>query len=198
MNWIAILALKDPMRRKRRLAPHLKAVERRLLTDKMCLHVVETLARVPRIGSIELIASAPLAGWSGGWHEDCGRGLNVELEAVLMKVRPCPVLIIHADLPLVAQSDVTALLDAAQEEGMALAPDRHGCGTNAVALHDDRAFRCRFGSNSFVRYSDDAGATPRVVSRMGLALDCDTIDDLELAIALGFAMPHSLKTFINQ
>jgi 2-phospho-L-lactate guanylyltransferase len=146
------------------------------------------LRAVPSIGAIHLLAAAPPPDWAEGWLRDAGQGLNPELEAARGALGPVPLLVIHADLPLVSPEDVAALLGHAEARGCALAPDRHGEGTNAVALAPGRALRFAFGPGSFALHDAQAGDAARV-DRPGLALDCDTPDDLDRAIAAGFVLP---------
>ncbi len=137
------------------------------------------------IAQVRVLSEHPPAGWRGGWAADHGRGLNQELAVARTAIGPAPLLIIHADLPLLASDDVGVLLEAAQRSGLALAPDRHGTGTNALAIHDARPFAFSFGPDSFRRHRTHGEAA--IVERPGLALDVDTSDDLDAAIAAGFA-----------
>ena len=113
--------------------------------------------------------------------------LNPELEAARATLGTGPLLILHADLPLLQQADVDAVLDEAEAVGIALAPDRHGTGTNALALCNGRSVTFQFGADSFPRhFEQDSDAA--VIRREGLALDLDTPEDLERALAAGFRL----------
>lgn len=188
MIWSALVPLKPPGARKGRLAERLSAQERERLSHHLFERTVATLAAVPAIGPIHLLSADRPDGWAAGWFRDAGRGLNPELEAARAALGAEPLVVIHADLPLVAPADIAALLARAEVQGMAIAPDRHGEGTNAVALARAPGFRFAFGPGSYARHRAQAGAGARV-DRAGLALDCDTPDDLDRACAAGFRFP---------
>lgn len=85
--------------------------------------------------------------------------------------------VIMADLPLLAGADVDALLDAVDGDVGAIAPDRHGLGTNAVVLTLSPGDRTCFGHpDSFLRHQ--ARRPAAVVRRPGLGLDLDVPEDL--------------------
>lgn len=180
MTWIAIVPLKDEGARKSRLADVLSEAERARLGKAWFDHVVAVLADVADV--IVLSAERP-AGWAGRWRRDQGRGLNAELQDLGESLRPTPIAIFHADLPSLEQADARALFAAAERSGCAIAPDRHGTGTNGLAIADGRRFRFAFGAGSFARHKREAAPGFETVERPGLALDVDTPDDLKLALA---------------
>jgi 2-phospho-L-lactate guanylyltransferase len=94
--------------------------------------------------------------------------------------------VLHSDLPLLAAADVTRLIDSAERGGLAIAPDRHGSGTNAIAIADQRPFDFAFGADSYRLHRRQAGSGWRLVAAPGLAIDIDTPGDLALATARGF------------
>src|SRR3546814_20566370 len=96
---------------------------------------------------------------------------------------------IHGDLPLLVPEEIDALIQAAGG-GCALAPDRHGSGTNAIALMAAAPFEFAFGENSLALHRTTSGRRAAIVRRLGLSLDVDTPDDLDAAIAAGFSMPN--------
>lgn len=190
MIWTALVPLKQPEARKSRLAGRLSPEARQRLSLLLFEHLVDVLRSVPSIGPIlPLVEQAPV-GWSGRWIRDEGRGLNAELEAARVVLGTVPLLVIHADLPLVEPADVAALLARAEEGGAAIAPDRHGEGTNAVALMAGRVFAFAFGPHSLARHRATPNDPSALVERTGLGFDCDTSDDLDRAIAAGFVFPH--------
>jgi 2-phospho-L-lactate/phosphoenolpyruvate guanylyltransferase len=186
--WTALVPLKPPALRKGRLAERLTPEERERLSGHLFERTVAVLGAVPAIGALHLLSIDRPDGWTAGWHRDEGRGLNPELEGVRAALGAGPLLVIHADLPLVAPEDVAALLERAEDQGAAIAPDRHGEGTNAVALARAPDFCFAFGLGSYALHRAQAGAAARV-DRPGLALDCDTPDDLDRACAAGFRLP---------
>lgn len=185
MSWQAIVPLKGHGERKTRLAGRLSADERHRLGQRLFDHVMGVLRSHDAISHITLLSDLCPGGWQELFFPDQGRGLNVELSSFVETMRPGPLLVIHADLPLLLRQDVTLLL-AQAEQGCAIAPDLHGSGTNAIALHDPSDFMFAFGPDSFARHRA-AAEDARIVVRRGLGLDIDTPDDLDSAIALGFS-----------
>src|SRR3546814_6871584 len=80
-----------------------------------------------------LFRSTPVADGRCAWAQDQGRGLNEELTAFRTREPAQSMIFIHGDLPLLVPEEIEALIQAAGG-GCALAPDRHGSGTNAIAL----------------------------------------------------------------
>ncbi len=185
-SWTTILPLKLSADRKSRLAPVLTLEQRRELSDRMALHVVAQLRDVPAVDEIILLSPQPVAAWSVTHQLDHGRGLNAELVDLAARIHG-PLLVIHGDLPLVSAEDVSALIKAAEAAGSAIAPDRHGQGTNALALTIVPAdFAFAFGPDSFALHKQRLGDTLAIVERGGLACDIDTPNDLALAMTQNF------------
>ena len=187
-GWTAILPLKLSADRKSRLAPVLSGKERQRLGDQMACHVITELRAVVAIDDIIMLSPRPIADWPVRHALDQGRGLNAELDALAATI-PSHILIIHGDLPLVTAQDITALVDAAEAKGCAIAPDRHGQGTNALALCTRReGFSFAFGVDSFARHQNSLGDALATVQRTGLSCDIDTPDDLAYAQTQNFKL----------
>ena len=187
-GWTAILPLKLSADRKSRLVPVLSGKERQRLGDQMACHVITELRAVVAIDDIIMLSPRPIADWPVRHALDQGRGLNAELDALAATV-PNKILIIHGDLPLVTAQDITALVDAAEAKGCAIAPDRHGQGTNALALCTRReGFSFAFGGDSFARHQNSLGDALATVQRTGLSCDIDTPDDLAYAQTQNFKL----------
>ncbi|HEY0446377.1 MAG TPA: 2-phospho-L-lactate guanylyltransferase [Allosphingosinicella sp.] len=180
MNWTVIVPLKQEGSRKTRLRDVLTDEERAQLGERWFRHVAGMVGQVPGVRLIILSDRLP-DGCAGDWRPDEGRGLNEELQAARRDLGAAPVAILHADLPHLGADDVAALLEAAERSGCAIAPDRHGTGTNGLAIADARPFRFAFGPGSFALHRASAGAPHETVDRFGLALDVDTPDDLAAA-----------------
>ncbi|TVV76825.1 2-phospho-L-lactate guanylyltransferase [Sphingomonas solaris] len=178
-GWIVAVPLKPAGSRKTRLAARLDGATRDRLAAAMFGHVVATIAQVPGVRVVPVCETAP-DGWAGAWHRDEGAGLNEALAGLRTAHGDASFAVIHADLPRLAADDVTALLVAGQT-GLALAPDRHGGGTNALAVAAGRPLAFRFGPGSLARFSAESGGAAVLVRRPGLALDIDTPADLDLA-----------------
>lgn len=186
MRWPAIIPLKGSGERKTRLASRLNEEQRQALSQQLFSHVAAALRGCAAVSEVALLSNVRPANWEGRLVFDKGRGLNAELRAIAEACGSQPLLIIHADLPLVSAEDVAILL-AEAEGGCAIAPDRQGNGTNAIALGNPSGFEFAFGPDSFRRHLAAAQGRARVVTRLGLGLDIDTPDDLDAAIACGFA-----------
>lgn len=180
MNWTVIVPLKPAPARKTRLGDVLDERERARLGVRWFFHVTEVLARRRDLHVLAL-TDRPPPGWQGGWLEDRGTGLNAELQQAWERLGLPPIAVLHADLPRLDSADVDALLKAGERSGCAIAPDRHGTGTNGLAIGDGRPFRFAFGIGSFALHREQAGNLVEIVDRPGLALDVDTPEDLHLA-----------------
>ena len=180
-GWTAIIPINLGRDCKTRLAERLSRDARDQLVEAMARHVTGQVRAAAAIESIVVLSPAKPAFADVRWLEDLGRGLNNELAPAFESGR---VVVIHADLPLLQTSELEALLLNADRCGAAIAPDRAGTGTNALALADPRPFTPSFGEGSFARHRLLL-PTAAVIERPGLALDVDTPEDLDFAAALG-------------
>ena len=171
--------------------------ERQGLSQELFEHVVSVLQQAPTLGEVALLSDMRPDKWEGPFILDEGRGLNAELNALVELQRPTRLLVIHADLPLVSIDDIAALISG-DGAACAIAPDRHGSGTNALALVEPLGFDFAFGPDSFMRHCAAAKGKARVVTRLGLELDIDTADDLDAAISAGFRRAASTDNRVRQ
>jgi 2-phospho-L-lactate guanylyltransferase len=91
------------------------------------------------------------------------------------------VLILPADLVQLSVDALTALLKAAADGGIVLAPDKAGTGTNAILVDAGAGFEFAFGPASLMAHRAAAGRAGFAVSLVqcaDLELDLDTPDDL--------------------
>lgn len=181
MNWTALVPLKHGAERKTRLAGVLMREQRIAMTETMAALLLSCLREVDAIGRTVLLAPAPMAGVT--WRADGGRGVNGELAAYRAEHPREALLVIHPDLPDVTPSDIAALLAATADGRIAIAPDRHGTGTNALALPAGAAIGFAFGPDSCARHRAAAGNRAAIVERHGLAFDIDEPEDLALMAA---------------
>ena len=181
MSWLAVVPLKRADERKTRLAGILSPAERTDLSERLARRVIDCLSAHPDVPQVFALSPDPVAG--AQWVQDRGRGLNAELAAFRETWIAANVLVIHADLPLLGPDDISALIAAAKGGRIALAPDRHGQGTNAAALPAGSRLAFRFGPGSFAAHIGQAAGHAVPVHRPGLALDIDDPADLALAQA---------------
>jgi 2-phospho-L-lactate guanylyltransferase len=113
-------------------------------------------------------------------------GLNVALAQAADSVRlrgATGVLSVSCDLPFLIADDLRALLNVAIEgDGLAIASDRAGTGTNALVVSPVAAIPYLYGEGSFAAHlkaAENAGLALNVVRRPGLSFDIDTPDDFE-------------------
>jgi 2-phospho-L-lactate guanylyltransferase len=193
----------DPAARRRLVSALARHVVRTLLAAEGVARVVVVTADPP-------FAREVLAGLDAVPGRGDGRltvlaqptdrpGLNAALDvaraALLAGAEPpARLLVAHADLPALAPEDVAAVLapgattagrgtTAAGGTDVVVATDRHGTGTNLLALPltaAGAAFRFRFGAGSRAGHEAEAarhGLRAVVVRRPGPAADLDTLDD---------------------
>ncbi len=184
MNWTALVPIKAMASRKSRLSSHLSPSERARLSEFMLDHVLDRLSACAQIARVLILSPAPVG--STPRVQDLGRGLNEELTHARYALGAGPLLVIHADLPLLQTDEIDGLLDAARICGRAIAPDRHRRGSNAVALADAAPVSWHFGPGSFARHRAAFPPGHAVIERRGLLLDCDTQADLMAAQEHGF------------
>lgn len=95
------------------------------------------------------------------------------------------VALLPGDCPLLDAAELDAALERMREGRVAVVPDRHGSGTNALLMSPPDAMGPAFGPGSRARHADRAeriGHEVAVEPLASLALDLDTPDDLvELA-----------------
>ncbi|NWK94409.1 2-phospho-L-lactate guanylyltransferase [Sphingobium lactosutens] len=177
-GWTAIVPLKMGAMSKSRLTSLSEPGAREALAAEMARRVISCLSTLSAIDRTVLLSPAPLADCNAIWMRDEGRGLNAEIASARDALAPASIAIIFADLPMLTSADVDALLKSAADGG-AIAPDRHGSGTNALALVDPAGFDFHFGTDSFARHRAQR-ARLAVVRMPGLANDLDTPQDLRL------------------
>jgi len=199
----ALLPLKDLAAAKSRLAGLLRPSERRALAQAMAEDVLGVLARLPAISRVILLSDDPCAPllaerYRAHWWPERdlpgsdlpggdlpGRGLNNLLEAAVSRVfaeDKAPVLVLHADLPLLQPADLAAALVEWRPGERVVGCDRHGRGTNLLLFDSASRPRFGFGPDSCRRHLEQAPGVARLLRRDGIALDVDEPADLALLL----------------
>ena len=195
MKTFAILPVKTFGAAKQRLAPAMEAEPRRALAEAMVADVLAALARVPELHAIVVVTADPAAraaalstgaevvadSEQAGQSPAAAAGIRHALAAGATRV-----LLVPGDTPLLDPAELSGLLARTPSPGVAIVPDRHGPGTNALVLDPPAVMEPSFGPGSFERHvaaAGDAGAEPRVERPPGLLLDVDTGDDLDRVAA---------------
>jgi 2-phospho-L-lactate/phosphoenolpyruvate guanylyltransferase len=91
------------------------------------------------------------------------------------------VVLLPGDCPLLEPRELDRLLTGLPAQYVAIVPDRHGTGTNALALRPPGAIRPAFGEGSCARHvaaAREAGIPFGVEELGSLALDLDTPADV--------------------
>lgn len=176
MRWTAAVPLKLNAMSKSRLRDVLDPGARLELVKSMAAHVLGILESTAQIVRVIVLAERCPDGWQGEWAQDKASELNAAVSELRRVTGGGPLLIVHGDLPFLSAPDIAALLDAGEVHGVAMATDRTGLGTNAIAIADDRPFSFSFGQES--RRAHAAASGMVVLERPGLARDIDTPEDL--------------------
>lgn len=185
-NWHVLVPIKQGSDGKSRLGSMLGDGERTDLADRMARHVLGILESCFSVSQITILSPEKPENWAGDWVKDLARGLNPELQAWREAQGNAAVLIIHADLPLLTQGDVQEIIHAA-EQGAAIATDRAGQGTNALAIADGRPFQMCFGKDSLAQHIAQYPEMT-VLRNEGLTADLDTPNDVNFLRERGFEL----------
>lgn len=183
---LCIVPMKPLARAKLRLAPLLSPQDRRRLSLAMLADVVGAARGFDAVWVLHSDAEAAAVARAGGADPrpdpTPAGGLNASLTAATAAARDAGAtgaLIVSADLPAVTAGDLEAL--TATGDGVALAPDRAGRGTNVLWRQPADAIPVSYGDQSRDAHEQLArarGLAFQIVSRPRLALDVDTAADL--------------------
>jgi 2-phospho-L-lactate guanylyltransferase len=191
MPTLAILPIKSFGDAKRRLRHHLSPGERHALAEAMYADVLIALRRARNVQGIIVVsadhaAQQIAAGYGASVVEDRDHGHNPAASlgvAAAVRAGADRALLVPGDCPALDPAEVDALLaHPAGQRSALIVPDRHGTGTNALLLTPPDALSPSFGPDSRKRHLERAAAAEleaEVVEISSLALDVDTIDDLE-------------------
>jgi 2-phospho-L-lactate/phosphoenolpyruvate guanylyltransferase len=198
MRTLAILPIKRFDAAKQRLADVLGTGSRQSLAQAMYRDVLGSLRRVEAIDAILVITADPMAEVTARSHRikvlrDGQRGQSAATGTGLRYAAANGfdrALLVPGDVPLLDPVEVNAWLreNDADPVDLALVPDHHREGTNALLIEPPGTFSPSFGERSLQRHLDlarAAGLTYRVDPVESLLRDVDTPEDLaELWTAL--------------
>ena len=193
---VAVIPVGALERAKSRLGANLDAEERRDLVIGLLERTLEATTASPGIWRTIVVSPddevAVLAAVAGATVvRQASRGLNQglgEARDVAVAAGATAVLVVPADLPRIspaAIADVLAVLERGDPPLVAIVPDRHGRGTNALLLAPPDVIEFSFGGDSRAahRHAAEAVCTQVVELDGPLALDLDTPEDLLLVQA---------------
>jgi len=193
VTTIAVVPVKRFGDAKQRLAEHIGEPTRRALSEAMVTDVLIALRRSNNVDRVIVVTSEPAA-------EALANGYDAEpvlddsetshTAAALIGVRSARergarrVLLVPGDCPALNPKEVDALLAGPlPEPGVVVIPDRHGTGTNALILAPPDVMEPSFGPGSADRHVElarAAGVPAEIRQVASLALDVDTVDDLQV------------------
>jgi 2-phospho-L-lactate guanylyltransferase len=204
MKYTALIPVKTLALAKSRLAAHLSQGQRARLVLDMLQHVIQTLNESELFEQVYVVSADPqvlelVQHWDAEPLWETRQGHNPALQAAAQTILERAawrhglagktqrdnfgLLTISADLPLLTQEDIRALIAQAERTQVVLAGSRDGTGTNAVLMRPPLVLPYLFGPHSLPAYIQAArqrqiGYT--LVENANLALDIDTLDDLQI------------------
>lgn len=194
----ALVPLKALADAKTRLASLLTPSQRIALVQAMAEDVLGVLASHPELDRVVLVSDDPVAEtlarrcaveyWpEDGLGEPGLNGLAAAASARMLATGSSPLLVLHADLPLLVKADIDEVLALqARSGGLVVCCDRAGTGTNLLAFGAAQTPQFCFGVDSCAAHESWAqlsGVPVQIVRRLGCALDIDTADDLSALLA---------------
>jgi len=176
---------------KSRLSPLLSPKEREELALVMLEDVLKTVNRNPALMETLLVSSSNLAAKTAKEFgaevllEESVDGLNPAVEKAieqLMAEGRSAMLVIPADIPLLLQGDLQAILSMnGGGPAVVVSPSGRDGGTNGLLLKPPNAIRPLYGAESFQAHVKEAlakGIASRVYRSSTIGLDIDTPEDL--------------------
>jgi 2-phospho-L-lactate guanylyltransferase len=184
---LAIVPVSAPGEAKQRLAPFLDEEQRTALVIAMLEDVLDACRRAASVErTLVVTPDASLAPRGVEVVHDPGHGHAAAIDLALASAGEDGALIVMADCPLVTAATLDRLVHEARPVAVGLAQDG---GTNALAMRPAGLVAPAFGVPNGAAVVADrvraAGFAPVIIDDPGLALDVDTLDDLERVRELG-------------
>jgi 2-phospho-L-lactate/phosphoenolpyruvate guanylyltransferase len=195
--WV-IIPVKPLNRAKSRLSQVLTPEQRQQLAETMLRHVLSVVQPVTEVAGTLVIsrdgrALAIAREYEARTVQESGAP---ELNSALMRAtqvvarwKGSAVLILPADLPLIAAEDLTDIIEMGgrSARSMVIATDQHQDGTNALFVRPPGLIQYAYGTGSYQRHTQlahDAGIDVKVYESPRLLLDIDMPADLQSYNAL--------------
>lgn len=189
MRYTVLVPVKALALAKSRLAPYLTEGQRATFVLDMLSHVLRVARAAEEIEQTAVVSAdrrvLALAQQLGAiplLEQRAGHNPALRAAAATLQQHGAQaLLILSADLPLLAPCDITAMVEQAAHYEVVLAPSREKTGTNALLVRPPLAIPYRFGPNSRERHLQAArnGSLNSVLYQSrGTAFDIDTIDDV--------------------
>lgn len=188
MSVFAVVPVKDLWGTKSRLSPILNPGARAGLTLYMMGRVIRALHEAD-VSEVAVVSPDPVVLHTAADHGATpvtqeSRGLNPALDEGrkwAMDKGATSLLVLPADLPLLDQEDVRAVIESSGDAPSAvISPDANRVGTNALLMTPPDALPFLFGEGSYdahVRAAVEHGIPIEICERPHLAFDLDTADN---------------------
>jgi 2-phospho-L-lactate guanylyltransferase len=196
MKYGAVIPVKSLTQAKSRLAPSLSRKQRETLVLDMLQHVLYILQDSELFEHVSVVSSDErVLQQSQSWgaralsEEQSGHNPALHAAAQCEKAEGVAALLtISADLPLLSTQEIRCMFEQSLQYEVVLAPSRDGTGTNAILVRPPLVVPYLFGRDSFQQYIEAARQLQlsyTTYHSTGLALDIDTMDDLDALEVLG-------------
>ncbi|MEM3088634.1 MAG: 2-phospho-L-lactate guanylyltransferase [Candidatus Bathyarchaeia archaeon] len=190
MSIFAIIPVKTLSKSKRRLSSVLSLDERQMLTLSMFEDVLRSMtisqvidrvvvispdlavSKLAECYDVDVIAEKTLRGMNSA----VGEAIEYSLSEGAQKV-----LVVPADIPLVASRDLEEIISLGKDVSVVISPSKSERGTNALLLSPPNIIPTSYGQNSFKLHINAAmrrGIQPEIYRSKRVALDIDTPEDL--------------------
>lgn len=190
MNTVAVITAKRFNSAKRRLSGAIPEERRLALVEAMLGDVLAAVSKARQLNFSLVITGEPAA---AGLAEGCGAEVIHDPEDAghigaarlgikrAMELGAETVVLLPGDCPLLEGREIDSLVSGLPDPFVAVVPDRHGTGTNSLAMRPPDAILPAFGEGSCARHLElarAAGIPHARESVEGLALDLDTPADI--------------------
>jgi 2-phospho-L-lactate guanylyltransferase len=206
MSIWSIIPVKALRESKSRLSRILSSRERAALTERLLKRTLRILDQSPIVHRSLVVSRDPAAlkvarqlgalTFSESDDKDLD-GALIRAAQLAAAQGARGVLVLPADLPLLAARDITAFLQGVVGSGvgvpfgrpsrqLVICPDYEHDGTNALFITPPVGYQFRYGPGSFQRHVDEAkrlGLSVDVVTVPGLRFDLDTEEDWRRYVA---------------
>ncbi len=177
---------------KRRLSQSLSLQERKSLTVAMLEDVLQAL-KASVVSKVLVVSNdlnvRPIAERYGvSFFSPLRKGLNSAIEEAFvwcMRNKADSVLVLPADIPLVAPKDIDIMVKLGSEGRRVLLVPSRDCGTNAFFQCPPHLVRACFGPDSFIKHAKEACVNEVCVKfyySLGVGLDIDSVEDLQVLL----------------
>jgi 2-phospho-L-lactate guanylyltransferase len=194
-NIVALVPVRSLAGAKSRLGEPLDAEERGDLIVGLLQRTVDQALMATRLAGVvvvsmdeNLLSQARAMGAASLLQESDGLNEGLDEARIAAGAEATAVMVLPADLPAVASSAIDQLAEAAEllciaspgRPVVALVPDRHGTGTNALLLAPPNAIPFLFGEGSRAAHHAAAEAAGAAYLELDgpLSFDVDTPEDL--------------------